>query len=83
MLFLIVFSPGSIRTNFLEHIVSTKSQVTAIMDQYGHQCPVGRAGEPQDIANIVMYLVSDNSSFITGTDIVVDGGFTRANRGLK
>ncbi|WP_116106100.1 SDR family oxidoreductase [Lewinella sp. IMCC34191] len=41
------------------------------------QHPVGRVGIPQDIADMVAYLLSDRSAFITGQDFVVDGGMTR------
>lgn len=38
--------------------------------------PIGRSGVPQDIANGVLYLASDESSFVTGAELVIDGGFT-------
>ncbi|MBV1906444.1 MAG: glucose 1-dehydrogenase [Pseudomonadales bacterium] len=37
--------------------------------------PIGRLGKPSDIANGVLYLASDESSFVTGTELVIDGGF--------
>lgn len=40
------------------------------------QHPVGRVGKPQDIANMVLYLCSDQASFITGQNITIDGGMT-------
>lgn len=40
------------------------------------QHPLGRLGTPNDIANIVAFVASEEASFITGTDIIVDGGFT-------
>jgi len=42
---------------------------------YESQHPIGRLGEPEDIANAVVYLASDASSFVTGSQLVVDGGF--------
>ena len=41
------------------------------------QQPVGRVGNPLDIANMVLYLCSDKASFITGENICIDGGMTR------
>ncbi len=41
------------------------------------QHPVGRVGNPRDIAEMCFYLASDSSSFLTGQDIVIDGGMTR------
>ena len=41
------------------------------------QQPVGRVGNPQDIANMVLYLCSDMAGFITGENICIDGGMTR------
>jgi NAD(P)-dependent dehydrogenase (short-subunit alcohol dehydrogenase family) len=41
------------------------------------QHPVGRIGEPADIAATVLFLASDGAGFITGQQIAVDGGMTR------
>lgn len=56
--------PGPIRT-----------ELTAdVQDRYDVSTPVGRTGRPEDIAWAVTYLASDESSFVTGTSFVVDGG---------
>jgi NAD(P)-dependent dehydrogenase (short-subunit alcohol dehydrogenase family) len=41
------------------------------------QHPVGRVGTPEDVAGLVAYLISDRAGFITGQDVVIDGGMTR------
>ena len=41
--------------------------------------PIGRMGRPEEIANLAVYLSSDEASFITGTDFPIDGGFIRLN----
>jgi NAD(P)-dependent dehydrogenase (short-subunit alcohol dehydrogenase family) len=40
------------------------------------QHPVGHFGEPEDIAYCVLYLVSDEAKFVTGSELVIDGGYT-------
>lgn len=59
-------SPGWIDTNF---------EVYEGADAYQH--PAGRVGNPKDISNMVMYLCSPLSGFITGENICIDGGMTR------
>jgi len=60
--------PGAIHTPMLE---ASPIPLTA-----GRAFPLGRIGEPEDIAQAALYLASDDSSFITGQILVVDGGFT-------
>jgi NAD(P)-dependent dehydrogenase (short-subunit alcohol dehydrogenase family) len=38
--------------------------------------PLGRMGEPEDVAEAILYLASDASRYVTGSELVVDGGFT-------
>ena len=62
--------PGLIRTRLTRDIVGAASRKAA-----EHQgIPIGRVGEPEDIARCALFLASDDASFITGTHVVVDGG---------
>ncbi|MDE7389640.1 MAG: SDR family oxidoreductase [Lachnospiraceae bacterium] len=53
------------------------TQYTKYTDADAVQHPVGRVGNPIDIANMVLYLCSDKSGFITGENICIDGGMTK------
>jgi len=44
------------------------------LDAISNFVPLGRVGDPQDIANAVLFLLSDKASFVTGTELIVDGG---------
>jgi NAD(P)-dependent dehydrogenase (short-subunit alcohol dehydrogenase family) len=44
---------------------------------YRDRTPLGRVGRPEDIANAVAFLASDESAFITGTELFVDGGLAQ------
>ena len=44
------------------------------MREFGYKIPVGRQGTPEDVGNMVLFLASDESSYLTGSEIVIDGG---------
>jgi len=48
----------------------------AALQKLGRQIPLGRVGEPDDVAYAVLYLASDESKFVTGSEIKVDGGIS-------
>lgn len=62
-------APGVIRTPMIESI---KPEVVA---EYEKQIPVGRLGQPEDVANAVLFLASEESSYITGQTLAVTGGW--------
>ena len=63
-----VILPGVIDTPFLENR-------TVLMDALTKLTPMQRAGKSEEIAKLVLFLASDDSSFITGSEFVIDGGF--------
>ena len=66
-------SPGYIGTDLVKGVLELN---TAWRDRWTSMTPMGHLGEPTDVAHAVWYLASDASKFATGTDLVVDGGYT-------
>ena len=64
----------------IEHFWPTNPSLSGLMGpittQRSSNVPLGRKGTPNDIANAVLYLVSDASSYVTGQNLAVDGGWT-------
>jgi len=71
-------SPGPIDTPALATTTGlTPEQAEQVAAQFSSQIPMGRRGEPEEIAAAVTFLASDESSFITGIDLAVDGGMAQ------
>lgn len=70
--------PGAIRTPLLEPLLSTRGDgdVEAGIRMTLPKYPIGRLGEPSEIASAALFLASDESSFFTGSTLVPDGGMT-------
>ena len=69
--------PGFIWTPMVEHhLASTTSDLNAARAAVAQLHPLGHMGEPDDIAWGVVYLASDESKFVTGSELVIDGGYT-------
>lgn len=66
-------SPGAIETDRLLRRYGTIAAVRAALAPLH---PVGRLGRPEEIANGALFLASDEASFMTGADLVIDGGYT-------
>ena len=64
--------PGPAETDMLRSIYTTREA----LHQRGLQLPLGRFGTPEDIAYGVLFLASDESSYMTGAELVIDGGMT-------
>jgi NAD(P)-dependent dehydrogenase (short-subunit alcohol dehydrogenase family) len=69
-------SPGFMDTPLLARWLETEADPEATMARVNSYHPLGRIGRPEDIGHLVTFLGSDLSSFITGANIVIDGGLT-------
>lgn len=74
-------SPGAINTPMNERLVEEQGQ--QLLRDWEWMHPVGRIGEPEEVARCALFLASDESSFVTGVDLRVDGGLTVTPRTLK
>jgi meso-butanediol dehydrogenase/(S,S)-butanediol dehydrogenase/diacetyl reductase len=79
-------SPGSVRTPILETAARTYGGEGVTVEQafarFGAAHPLGRIGEPVEVAELVAFLASDKAAFCTGSDYKIDGGLT-AGIGVK
>jgi 3(or 17)beta-hydroxysteroid dehydrogenase len=64
--------PGVMKTAMVEGLMEDEDKMKAALSWH----PIGRFGEPEDVAYGVLYLASDESSFVTGAELVIDGGWT-------
>jgi meso-butanediol dehydrogenase / (S,S)-butanediol dehydrogenase / diacetyl reductase len=75
-------SPGSVRTPILELAARTfdgpEADIDGVFRRFGEAHPIGRIGEPEEIAEFIAFLCSDRAGFITGSDHVIDGALTAA-----
>jgi NAD(P)-dependent dehydrogenase (short-subunit alcohol dehydrogenase family) len=68
-------SPGPIRTPALVGLAGPDAdQQQALLDRMASLVPLGRVGEPEEVAKVALFLASDDSSYVTGSELFVDGG---------
>ncbi len=71
-------SPGSVRTPILElaarRFDGPEADVDAAFARFGAAHPLGRIGEPEEVAEMIAFLASPRAAFVTGSDHVIDGG---------
>jgi len=74
-------SPARVHTPFVDDYLEKNypGKEKEMFDNLSQSQPVGRMAKPQEVADLVLYLCSDEASFITGTDFPIDGGFIKLN----
>jgi NAD(P)-dependent dehydrogenase (short-subunit alcohol dehydrogenase family) len=70
-----VISPGTTDTPVFDKFVPAE-QLEAVKKYWSDVMPVGRIGQPSDIGKTAVFLASDDSSFMLGAELLVDGGLT-------
>jgi NAD(P)-dependent dehydrogenase (short-subunit alcohol dehydrogenase family) len=68
--------PGFIWTPMVENFLNSQADVAAARQATDALHPLGHVGEPDDIAWGAVYLASDEAKFVTGSELVIDGGYT-------
>ncbi|MGV6875146.1 SDR family NAD(P)-dependent oxidoreductase [Pseudochelatococcus sp. B33] len=69
--------PGFILTPLVEELGSRgEGGLEAFLAKVGAKHPIGRVGQPVEVANAILFLASDEASFVTGAALTVDGGYT-------
>jgi NAD(P)-dependent dehydrogenase (short-subunit alcohol dehydrogenase family) len=74
-------SPARIHTPFVDGFISKNypGKEHEIFEQLSKSQPIGRMGKPEEVADLALFLCSDNAGFITGTNFPIDGGFIKLN----
>jgi NAD(P)-dependent dehydrogenase (short-subunit alcohol dehydrogenase family) len=72
-----VVSPGHIDTPGLTGLAKTDQERKAIVAQLVSAVPLGRLGQPDEIARTVVFLASDDASYVAGVELFVDGGMVQ------
>ncbi|MBU2975661.1 SDR family NAD(P)-dependent oxidoreductase [Zobellia sp. B3R18] len=74
-------SPGRVHTPFVDGFINKNypGREKEIFEKLSKTQPIGRMGKPEEVANLAVYLCSEEASFITGTNFPIDGGFVTLN----
>lgn len=74
-------SPGRVHTPLVDGFIKKNypNNAEEMFDNLSKSQPIGRMATPQEVAELALYLASDKSSFITGSDFPIDGGFVKLN----
>lgn len=74
-------SPARVHTTFVDNFIAKNypGREQEMFDNLSKTQPIGRMGKPQEVADLALFLCSDEATFITGTDFPIDGGFIKLN----
>ncbi len=74
-------SPGRIHTPFVDGFLAKNypGKEKEMFEKLSKTQPIGRMGQPSEVANLILYLCSNEASFLTGSDHAIDGGFVTLN----
>ncbi len=80
--------PGVIRTPILDPFLNQSQQLLgmspeAVLERMAQEHPIGRVGEPEEVARAVLFLASEEASFVTGVALPVDGGWDAGPRAQR
>jgi NAD(P)-dependent dehydrogenase (short-subunit alcohol dehydrogenase family) len=70
--------PGSIETPLLRHAAEQEENPEAMFAEWASKHPIGRIGKPEEVAQVILFLAGDQSSFVTGAPYLVDGALSAA-----
>lgn len=74
-------SPARVHTSFVDNFLAKNypGKEQEMFDKLSRSQPIGRMAKPEEVAHLILYLCSDEASFITGCDYPIDGGFLKLN----
>jgi NAD(P)-dependent dehydrogenase (short-subunit alcohol dehydrogenase family) len=70
-------SPGPIDTPIMDGLAKSPEELQQLKASFAAQVPLGRIGTSEEIAKVALFLASDDSSFVTGVELFVDGGLSQ------
>ena len=71
-----VIGPGSVDGEFVQIYLDGQADPKAAAERQMASHPMGRFATPREVAETIMFMLSDRSSFVTGANLMVDGGYS-------
>jgi len=69
-----VLTPGPVDTDVFDQVASSKEEANALKENMAQYTPIKRVGKPEEIAAGALFLASDDSTFMIGSELLIDGG---------